>query len=100
MGLLPILNHIVLPLTLMILSPSMNYEIMTKSWSKRRRLDKQKSVRHIEFIDFIQQHDHFCTMKVSYTDGSDESLISRVIFNDIKQHWTVDGMKIAVRLLS
>jgi hypothetical protein len=77
----------------------MKYEIITKSWSKRRKLDKPTVISSIEFIDFIKQHDHFCKMLVSYSDGESETLIGRVIFNQIKNHWTVDGMKVAVRLL-
>ncbi|MBV1909617.1 MAG: hypothetical protein KUG78_09870 [Kangiellaceae bacterium] len=77
----------------------MKYEIITKSWSKRRMLDKEKSILNIDFLDFQKQHNHFCKMLVHYKDGSDEMLISRVIFNDIKSHWSIDGMKVAVRLL-
>ena len=77
----------------------MKYEIITKSWSKRRKLDSQKSIHNIEFLDFIKQHNHFCKMLVQYSDGSNESLISRVIYNEIKKHWSIDGMKVAVRLL-
>jgi hypothetical protein len=77
----------------------MKYQIITKSWSKRRQLDTPLQIISIEFLDFIKQHDHFCKMLVSYSDNTQESLISRVVYNDIKQHWTVDGMKVAVRLL-
>lgn len=77
----------------------MEYEIIEKSWSKRRKLDASKAIRDIKFTDFIKQHDHFCQMQVFYADGSDEQLIARVIYNPIKDHWTIDGMKVAVRLL-
>jgi hypothetical protein len=78
----------------------MKYEIINKSWSKRRKLDVEKAISNIEFIDFLKQHNHFCRMLVSYTDGSADNLLSRVVFNDIKQHWTIDGMKVAVRLIN
>jgi len=77
----------------------MKYEIITKSWSKRRKLDREKSILNIEFLDFFKQHNHFCKMLVHYGDGTQESLISRVVYNEIKQYWTIDGMKVAVRLL-
>jgi hypothetical protein len=77
----------------------MNYEIINKSWSKRRQLDPQKAITTIEFVDFKKQHNHFCRMLVNYADGSADNLLSRVIFNDIKHHWTIDGMKVAVRLI-
>lgn len=76
----------------------MKYEIIEKSWSKRRKVDQPKEVEDIKFIDFKKEHNHFCKMEVRYSDGSEESLISRVIFNEIKNHWTVDGMKVAVKL--
>ncbi len=77
----------------------MKYEVINKSWSKRRKLDTAKEISNIQFIDFLKQHNHFCKMHVVYTDGSEDTFISRVIFNDIKKHWTVDGMHVAVRIL-
>jgi hypothetical protein len=77
----------------------MKYQIMTKSWSKRRPIDTSDKVQTIEFIDFKKQHDHFCKMLIQYKNGTQETLISRVVFNQIKNHWTVDGMKVAVRLI-
>ena len=77
----------------------MKYQIIQKSWSKRRKLDQNKEVEEIKFIDFKKEHNHFCKMEVSYSDGSEQTLISRVVYNEIKKHWTVDGMHVAVRLL-
>jgi len=77
----------------------MKYEIIKKSWSKRRKLDVEKEISNIQVIDFIKQHNHFCKMKVSYSDSTETTLISRVVFNEIKKHWTIDGMHVAVRLL-
>jgi len=77
----------------------MKYQIIEKSWSKRREVDQSKQVENIEFVDFEKKHNHFCKMQVLYTDGTKDSLISRVIFNEIKKHWSVDGMHVAVRLL-
>ena len=77
----------------------MKYKIIPKSWSKRRKLDTPREVKTIEFIDFIKQHNHFCKMVVGYQDGSEETLISRVVHNEIKDHWTIDGMSVCVQLL-
>lgn len=77
----------------------MKYEVIEKSWSKRRKPDQAKEIRDIKFIDFKKEHNHFCKMIVMYSDGSEKILISRVIFNEIKKHWTIDGMHVAVRLL-
>jgi len=77
----------------------MKYQIIEKSWSKRRKIDQQKQVENIEFIDFKKEHNHFCKMLVQYADGTEDTLLSRVIYNDIKKHWTIDGMHVAVKLL-
>lgn len=77
----------------------MKYEVIPKSWSKRRNIDQPKDVEDIKFIDFKKKHDHFCTMEIQYSDGSKQRLVSRVIYNEIKDHWSVDGMHVAVRLL-
>lgn len=76
----------------------MKYEVIRKSWSKRRKLDQQKEIENIDFEEFKKEHNHFCKMKVYFSDGTKESLLARVIFNEIKQHWIVDGLSVAVRL--
>ena len=73
----------------------MKYKVIEKSWSKRRKLDPQLEIERIEFIDLQQKHNHFCKMVVYYPNQNPQILIARVVFNDIKQHWTVDGMKVA-----
>lgn len=77
----------------------MKYEIIKKSWSKRRKLDEVNEIETIEFEEFEKQHNHFCKMVVTYTNGSKEKLVSRVVYSDVNQHWIVDGMSVAVRLL-
>ena len=77
----------------------MKYEIIKKSWSKRRKLDTEKEILNIQFIDFIKQHNHLCKMHITYSDDSEEILISRVLFNQINKTWAIDGMQVAVRLL-
>jgi len=77
----------------------MKYEIIQKSWSKRRQLDKTNEIDSIEFEDFKQQHNHFCKMIVKYANGNVERLISRVVYSEVNQHWIVDGMSVAVRLV-
>ncbi|WP_196139586.1 hypothetical protein [Aliikangiella sp. G2MR2-5] len=76
----------------------MKYEVIKKSWSKRRKVDQSLEIKSISFQDFLKQHNHFCRMIVTYSDGKVDSLLSRVVFNEIKQHWIVDGMSVAVRL--
>lgn len=76
----------------------MKYEIISKSWSKRRKLDTSLEIIDIQFEDFKQEHNHFCRMLVVYSDGTKANLLSRVVFNEIKSHWIVDGMSVSVRL--
>ena len=74
----------------------MKYRILEKSWAKRRKLEPSLAVEHIEFIDLQQKHNHICKMLVRYADQSQQTLIARVVYNPLKQYWTVDGMKVAV----
>jgi len=62
-------------------------------------MDTPKDISQITFLDFAKTHNHFCKMVITYCDSSEETLISRVIFNEVKQHWLVDGMSVAVRLI-
>ncbi len=77
----------------------MKYEIIKKSWSKRRKLDNENEINTIQLINFVKQHNHFCQMQVNYSNGEEAMLVSRVVYNDIKKHWTVDGMKVVVRII-
>ncbi|WP_444995909.1 hypothetical protein [Aliikangiella sp. IMCC44359] len=77
----------------------MKYEIITKSWSKRRKIDDEEVIKDIQLIDFKKEHNHFCKMLVIYQNKTEKILLARVIYNEIKQHWSVDGMSVAIRLL-
>lgn len=77
----------------------MEYVIIEKSWSKRRKLDTSKTISNIHIPDLVKSHNHFCKMQVQYEDGTSETLISRVVYNPIKDHYVVDGLKVAIRLL-
>ena len=75
------------------------FEIIHKSWSKRRRPVKEPQPVSAEIADFKLEEQHFCTMQVNYDDGSQQSFYSRVLRNPITQQWTVDGMQVAVRVI-
>lgn len=76
------------------------YEIIHKDWQKRRIADKVSVLPVSVEIDNMQLvHNHFCKMKVTYSDSSVKELISRVLYNSIKKSWAVDGMEVAVRVI-
>ncbi|WP_448548559.1 hypothetical protein [Thalassotalea fusca] len=79
----------------------MNYQftIIEKDWYKRRHPNKTvvKPIR-VSIPDYQPIHNQFCHMHVDYDDGSNKTLIARVLLNKITQQWTVDGMSVAVRV--
>ena len=79
----------------------MNYkfEIIPKSWSKRRKPGAEHKPVSVVIPDFELKHQHFCNMEVTYEDGSKQTFLSRVLQNKITQAWTVDGMHIAVKVI-
>lgn len=79
----------------------MKYELIKKDWYKRRVPSKQApaTVINVEVPDYEKKHNHMCSMVVEYDNGHIESLVARVIQNQITKEWTVDGMKVAIRIL-
>jgi len=76
------------------------FEIIKKDWQKRRKPDvNQITPLSVNIPDFRKEKNHMCKMHVSFSDGSEKSLIARVIQNQITKVWTVDGMEVAVRLI-
>ena len=78
---------------------SYQFEIIPKSWSKRRKLTPEPQAVAVTIADFQLIEQHFCTMQVTYDDGSEHSYYSRVLRNAITGQWTVDGMQVAVRVI-
>ena len=52
----------------------------------------------VNIPDYQQTDNYLCNMIVSYSDYSIKSLIGKVIYNKLKQKWTVDGMAVAVNV--
>lgn len=75
------------------------FEIIPKSWSKRRTPVAEPNPVSVSIPDFKLLDQHFCTMQVSYDDGSQRQFYSRVIQNTVTKKWTVDGMHVACRVL-
>lgn len=79
----------------------MKYELIEKDWYKRRVPNVKSAPRIIDISinDFEKTHNHMCKMLVEYDDGTTDSLVARVIQNQVTKKWTVDGMKVAVRVI-
>lgn len=79
----------------------MKYELIEKDWYKRRVPNSKPSPKiiNITIDNFEKTHNHMCKMHIEYDDGQTESLVARVIQNQVTKKWTVDGMKVAVRVI-
>ncbi len=76
------------------------FQIIPKDWYKRRTLTGQEiKPVHVAIPDYQAVHNHICNMIVSYSDESLKTLIARVLYNDLSQKWTVDGMEVAVHVI-
>lgn len=76
------------------------FEIIHKSWTKRRKDKKEPIPLSVEIPDFELAEQHFCNMQVSFDDGSQQTFFARVLRNHITKQWTVDGMHVAVKVMS
>jgi len=76
------------------------FKIIPKDWYKRREL-KGGDIKpvHVTIPDYQKIHNHICNMVVTYSDKSTKVLIARVLFNELADRWTVDGMEVAVTVL-
>ena len=78
---------------------NLKYKILEKDWCKRR-VDKPKpEIDRVEVPDFKKEHDHFCDMFVFYKNGDEKKYRSRVIYNELKKHWAIDGMHVSIIVL-
>ena len=77
------------------------FQIIEQDWYKRR-VPKGRQIKPVSVAipDYSQQANHMCQMIVTYDDGSQKVLLARVIQNQITKAWTVDGMEVAVKVLS
>lgn len=80
-------------------NPTYRFEVIPKSWSKRRKPDEELKILTVEIPDFELKEQHFCNMHVHYEDGSENVFYSRVIRNSQTGQWTVDGMHVAVKVI-
>ena len=76
------------------------FKIIPKTWYKSRTFTgKQIEPVHVAIPDYQEVHNHICNMIVSYSDDSLKTLIARVLYNDLNEKWTVDGMEVAVTVV-
>lgn len=81
------------------MAPSYQFEIINKSWVKRRRAGAEPQPVAVQIADFQKVKQHMCHMQVTYDDGSTQEYLARVLQNHITGVWTVDGMHVAVRVV-
>jgi hypothetical protein len=75
-----------------------HFNIIEKDWYKRRTPRVALTPVAVSISDYKAEHNHMCTMQVTYEDGSVKELIARVIYNKLNHTWTVDGMSVAVKV--
>ncbi|REL29315.1 hypothetical protein [Thalassotalea euphylliae] len=76
------------------------FKILARDWHKRRAPNlKTVEPVTVDIPNFKQEHNHMCTMIVTYSDNSTKELIARVIHNQLAKRWTVDGMELAVEVV-
>ena len=79
---------------------AVRFVIIEKDWYKRRSPNTSLATPiHVEIPDYQALANHMCQMKVTYSDHSHKTLISRVLQNQITKEWTVDGMEVAVKVV-
>ena len=77
-----------------------SFELMQRDWYKRRKPNSDEvSIVDYEVIDFEKTHNHMCKIKITYSNGKEKVLIARVIFNQLTNVWTIDGMELALKLI-
>ena len=78
---------------------SKKFHIIGRDRSNCQTLNKQKiHPVQVSIPDYQQTHDYICNMIVNFSDNSVKSLIGRVIYNELKQKWIVDGMAVTVNV--
>lgn len=73
-------------------------EIIKKSWFKRRKPTQEPEAVEVELEDYKQEHNHLCKMHVVYDNGERATYVARVVYNDLRDEWIVDGANVAVKL--
>ncbi|MCV2885950.1 hypothetical protein OE749_14755 [Aestuariibacter sp. AA17] len=81
-------------------STNVTFEIIPKNWTKRRKAKPEPRAVAVEIPEFVYEKNHQCIMYVTYDDGSTREYLGRVLQNPITGRWAVDGMHVAVRVIT
>ena len=68
-------------------------------WAKRRPTDNKPEIKAVEVDDLKPQHNHFCQMTVTYQNGDQQTLFSRVLYNEKTGNWSLDGMHVVLDII-
>ena len=68
-------------------------------WAKRRPSDEKPTIVDVEVENLKPQHNHFCQMKVTYQNGEQQTLLSRVLYNEKNDNWSLDGMHVVLDII-
>lgn len=73
---------------------TMKFVVRNTSWYKRRiPTPEPKAIKGV-VPNFKLEENYFCDMHVLYDNGEVKRYLSRVVRNDIKGTWVVDGMHV------
>jgi len=70
----------------------MKLEIQDTNWSKRRTPKTTPQPLSVEIPDLKLIREHKCRVLVTYSDSVIRELTGRVIFNEIKQTWSISAI--------
>ena len=75
----------------------MKYNIRKMDWAKRRPSDEKPTIVDVEVENLKPEHNHFCQMKVTYQNGDQQTLFSRVLYNEknrqVEFRWNARGVR-------
>ena len=61
-------------------------------WFKRRKPTKEPKPTSVIVPDFKKELNYKCDVITQYDDGVERILFGRVLFNEIKEEWSVNGI--------
>ncbi|MBO9488896.1 hypothetical protein J7384_00810 [Endozoicomonas sp. G2_1] len=77
----------------------MKYNIRKMDWAKRRPSDEKPTIIDVEVENLKPEHNHFCQMIVTYQNGDQQTLFSRVLYNEKTGKWSLDGMHVVLDII-
>jgi hypothetical protein len=77
----------------------MKYKIRNTDWAKRRVGTPHPEIEKVEVPNLKKEKNYFCDMIVTYKSGEIKTYPSRVIQNQIKKTWCLDGMHVVIDII-